>query len=163
MPNLPTLIATHGRSLLVAASGSDIAINAIAQGFGAVPPVYMASVQIGHAPAELMEISLPLKYPTVNIFCEKLENSLKEKFRTFSGTGRLILEIRHSQDQIQNVQQALENYVSAVCQILDGNRGDWGSGLFYAGGYDVQFGSVKRGGKSFVQTARVALTVDISL
>jgi hypothetical protein len=34
--------------------------------------------------------------------------------------------------------------------------------MFYAGGYDVEFGPVKRGGKNFLQSAKVSFEVDVS-
>jgi hypothetical protein len=56
----------------------------------------------------------------------------------------------------------LQLYTSAVTDVLDLHRGEWGAGLFYAGGYRVEFGSVRRGGRSFLQTAKVLLEVEAS-
>jgi hypothetical protein len=163
MLNIGTSIATNLRSLLTAPTGTDFQLNALAQSLSAVPPVPLNSVSIGNASGDFLEQSLPLRYPTVNVFCEKLENTLKERFRTFSGKARMVIEIRHSQDQIQNIQQSVENYATAACQVLDGSRGDWGNGLFYGGGYEVQFTPVKKGGRNFVQTAKILLDVDVSI
>ena len=52
--------------------------------------------------------------------------------------------------------------MDAVCALLDDSRGDWGSGLFYAGGYDVSFEPVGRGGKNFLQRAKVGFDVEVS-
>ena len=37
--------------------------------------------------AEMAERALGMKYPRVNVYCEKIVNELREKFRTFSGTS----------------------------------------------------------------------------
>jgi hypothetical protein len=136
-------------------------INSVVASLSTLPPVALNSFITGNSPADLNEKSLVLSYPTVTIFCEKLSNTLKEKFRTFSGTAETVIEVRQSQDQLQTIQAALETYVSAICQILDSSRGDWGNGMFYAGGYVVTFGPVKRGGKNFIQTGQITLSIDL--
>ena len=42
------------------------------------------------------------------------------------------------------------------------NRGDWGDGFFYPGGYELAFGSVKQGGKNFLQIAKATFELEIS-
>jgi hypothetical protein len=50
-----------------------------------------------------------------------------------------------------------------LTQVLDGNRGDWGSGMYYAGGYQVAFGAVKHGGKNYIQVAKVTFEIGVSI
>ena len=57
----------------------------------------------------------------------------------------------------------MQLYVDAVTRVLDQRRGDWGGGMFYGGGYEAVFGAVKRGGKNYLQTARITLEVDASI
>lgn len=159
--NLASTVTSTLSSILTAPVGGGIQLNAVLTNLSGVALVAPGSVITGNASSDLNEKSLTVSYPTVNIFCEKLRNTLKEKFRTFSGTAETVVEVRHSQDQLQNIQANLESYVSAVCQILDSSRGDWGNGMFYAGGYEVTFGQVKRGGKNFIQTGRISLNVDL--
>jgi hypothetical protein len=47
--------------------------------------------------------------------------------------------------------------------VLDAHRGDWGGGMFFAGGYEVSFGTTKHGGKNFIQAAKVTFDVDVSI
>jgi hypothetical protein len=136
-------------------------INTVVGSLSTLPPVALNSIITGNSGADLNEKSLVLSYPTITIFCEKLSNTLKEKFRTFSGLAETVIEVRQSQDQLQTIQASLETYVSAICQILDSSRGDWGNGMFYAGGYVVTFGPVKRGGRNFIQTGQIVLTIDL--
>ncbi len=41
-------------------------------------------------------------------------------------------------------------------------RGDWGNGMFYSGGYEISFAAVKRGGRGFLQAARIGFNVGVS-
>jgi hypothetical protein len=72
-------------------------------------------------------------------------------------------EIRNSQDRLQGLQEGLEQCADALTQVLDGNRGDWGSGMYYAGGYQVAFGAVKHGGKNYIQVAKVTFEIGVSI
>ena len=112
--------------------------------------------------ADLAELGEIVRYPTIQVYCEKLVNSLTEKFRTFSGTAEMAIEIRHSQDRLEGLQDGLELYTDAVAQTLDASRGDWGDGMFFAGAYEVSFGAVKHGGKNFVQPAKITFDIQVS-
>jgi hypothetical protein len=57
----------------------------------------------------------------------------------------------------------LDIYVDAVTRILDQNRGDWGGGMFYAGGYEAVFGKMEHGGRNFIQTGKVSFEVAVSI
>jgi hypothetical protein len=119
-------------------------------------------IRAQNAAADLAERSETVRYPAVQVYCEKVVNSLTEKFRTFSGTVQMAAEIRHSQDRLQGLQEGLEQYADALTQVLDGNRGDWGSGMYYAGGYQVAYGAVKHGGKNYIQVAKVTFEIGVS-
>jgi hypothetical protein len=112
---------------------------------------------------EAVERSAGATYPAIYVYCEKLANSLREKFRTFSGTARMAVEVRVSQDRLEGLERKLSLYVEAVTDVLDARRGDWGQGLFYTGGYEVAFGPTKHGGKNFIQTAKVGFDVQVSV
>ena len=111
---------------------------------------------------DMVERSADVKYPTVHIYCEKLANTLREKFRTFSGEAYMAIEVRLSQDRLEGLEKKLQLYVDAVSQVLDGNRGDWGHGLFYGGGYEAVFGPVKHGGRNFIQIAKITFELGAS-
>ena len=74
----------------------------------------------------------------------------------------MAVEVRVSQDRLEGIEGKLQSYAEAVTQVLDRSRGDWSEGMFYTGGYEVAFGPVKRGGKNFVQVAKVAFEVEVS-
>ena len=149
--------------LLAAPAGVNSQLAAIAEGDGGGLPRIDANQMVAQNVAiELAERSSDVQYPAVHIYCERIANELREKFRTFSGTARMAVEVRLSQDRLEGIEGKLQGYVEAVTRVLDGNRGDWGEGMFYTGGYEVAFSPVKRGGKNFVQVAKVAFVVEVS-
>jgi hypothetical protein len=111
---------------------------------------------------ELSDRSADIKYPAVYIYCDKIANLLTEKFRSFSGKAHMVVEVRLSQDRIEGLEKGLQLHVDAITQILEQNRGDWGQGLFYTGGYEVAFGPVKHGGRNFIQIAKITFEVGAS-
>ncbi len=130
-----------------------------------IGPAEIGTVQVltQKVGSELAERSAGAQYPAFYAYCEKLTNNLREKFRVFSGKARLIVEVRVSRDRLEDLGHLLELYVEAVTDVLDLHRGDWGGGMFYAGGYEVVFNGTKHGGKNFIQSAAVALEVDVSI
>ena len=127
---------------------------------GGIPPECVANQNVSF---ELSEKSQVVKYPVVLVYTDRIRNLLTEKFRTFSGKVRTVAEVRVSQDRIEGVEEQLRLYVEAVTQVLDGNRGSWGEGAFFTGGYEVSIEPVRHGGKNFLQIARVEFEVDMSL
>src|SRR4051794_10797682 len=69
-------------------------------------PDQSTSVQILelYAPADLTEKAANVKYPVIYIYCDRIRNTLKEKFRSFSGTADLNVEIRVSHDHLDALQ-----------------------------------------------------------
>ena len=127
-----------------------------------LPPFPASHVIAQNAAPEIVERSNVNHYPTVHLYCNKVINSLREKFRTFSGEAQLTAELRVSQDRLNGIEDLLQLYVDAVARVLDQSRGDWGDGVFYGGGYEVLYTPVKHGGKNFLQTAKISFTAEIS-
>ncbi len=115
-----------------------------------------------NAPVALMEKSSAVKYPVVLVYSDRVQNLLTEKFRNFSGKVRTVAEVRASQDRIEGLEERVRLYVDAVTQVLDANRGDWGQGMFFTGGYEVKFDPVQHGGRNVLQVAKVIFEVDLS-
>lgn len=113
--------------------------------------------------AELAEKHAGTKYPAVYVYCAKAENTLREKFRRFSGTAELHVEVRLSHDHMDDLEQMVQLYVEAVTDVLDRSRGHWTEGIFYTGGYEITYGPVKKGGRNFLQVAKVRLEVNLSI
>lgn len=128
-----------------------------------MPTIASSDIMERHVAAELAEKTSGVRYPVVYVYCEKVTNNLREKFRTFSGTADLSVEVRVSHEHMDELQGWLQTYIEAVTEVLDKKRGQWANGVFYTGGYEIQFGPIKRGGRSFVQTAKVELKVNVSV
>jgi hypothetical protein len=111
---------------------------------------------------DVSEQSTASNYPLVYVYCNKVANLLREKFRTFSGETQMVVEARVSQDRLDQIESNLQAYVDAITQVLGNSRGDWGDGVFFGGGYEVVFGGVKHGGRNFLQIAKVSFVLEIS-
>jgi len=149
--------------VLAAPNGLASAMEALMSLQGVSLPQITAQQIVGQNVApDVAEQSLGSKYPLVYAYCEKVVNDLQEKFRTFSGEARMLVEARVSQDRLDNLESTLHVYAGAITSVLDGNRGDWGDGFFYGGGYEVQFNKVKHGGVNFLQIAEISFALEIS-
>jgi hypothetical protein len=127
-----------------------------------VPELSEAQMLGGNLGGESAEQPRSLQYPALLVYCDKVINSQREKFRKFSGKARLNVEIKVSDNRPDGLGLSLETCVDAVTEVLHRSQGDWGQGMSYSGAYEVQFEPVKRGGKNFVQTGKVVLEVDVS-
>jgi hypothetical protein len=127
-----------------------------------LPAITDKQIATQNMAADVAERSADVKYPVVHVYCEKIANTLREKFRTFSGEAHMAIEVRLSQDRLDGLDRKLQLYVDAVTQVLDKSRGDWGRGLFYGGGYEAVFGPVKHGGRNFIQIAKITFEVGAS-
>jgi hypothetical protein len=147
---------------LTATTGVNAALGELTSAGDTLAALDVGEIRAQNVAADLVEKSTAFRYPSANVYCERLVNDLKEKFRTFSGRAYLAIEVRHSQDRLDGLEAAIQTYADAVARTLDGNRGDWGDGMYYAGGYEIAYGPVKRGGRNYLQAATVKLAVEIS-
>src|SRR5579863_7316484 len=144
------------------ASGVNVRIGAMEQADSSLRAVGLRTIVALNASVEISEKTGYVQYPALLVYCDKLSNTLKEKFRQFSGKAHVVVEARHSQDDLDGIELNVEVYVDAVCALLDDSRGNWGAGFFYSGGYDVSYEPVVRGGKNFLQRAKVGFDVEVS-
>jgi hypothetical protein len=149
--------------VLAAPDGLPAAVEALnlQQGMK-LAPITPQQIIAQNVTPELSEQSSANNYPLVYVYCNKVVNLLREKFRTFSGETQMVVEARVSQDRLDQLETNLQAYVDAVTQVLDNSRGDWGDGVCFDGGYEVAFGGVKRGGRNFLQIAKVSFVLEIS-
>ena len=150
-------------NLLSAAEGLNACVSTLAEAQNiTVVPFTQQQLVSQNVSIELAERSTDIQYPVVSVYCEKIVNQLKEKFRNFSGKALMTIEVRVSQDKLTGIEDQLEMYVDAVTQLLDQNRGDWGEGMYFAGCYEAAFGPVKKGGRNFIQTGKISFEVGVS-
>jgi hypothetical protein len=150
-------------SVLTGSSGLPAAVEALVLEQGiTLPAITVQQIIAQNVTPDLSEQSTANNYPLVYVYCGKVVNVLREKFRTFSGDAQMIVEARVSQDRLDRIESNLQAYVDAITQVLDNSRGDWGDGVFFDGGYEVTFGGVKHGGRNFLQIAKVSFALEIS-
>ena len=142
--------------------GVNIRVAAIQQADTTLATIGIREVVASNTPIEISEMAGQAQYPALAVYCDKISNNLKEKFREFSGTAHVVIEVRHSQAHLSGIETNLQVYVDAVCALLDDSRGDWGSGGFYSGGYEISYEPVVRGGRNYLQRAKVGLDVEVS-
>ena len=147
----------------ITAGGTAASEGMAAEVVGAGGAEAAAQVLTQNVAADLAEKSAAIRYPVAQVYCEKIVNSLAEKFRTFSGTVQMAIELRQSSDRLEGLQSALEAVADAITRILSASRGDWGGGMYYAGAYQVAFGPAKHGGKNFIQAAKVTFEIGVSI
>jgi len=115
-----------------------------------------------HMTPEEHEKAGRVRYPIVLVYCDRMQNQHREKFRRFSGTLRLAVEVRVSADRLDQIQDALYAQTEAVLDVLERNRGCLESGAFWNGKYEVDFSTLRRGGAQYLQSARVLLELEVS-
>jgi len=158
-----SLVTGQVIQLLTGSSGVNSYLGAWTQDSGQpLIPLSASQVRAQNVAPDIADPSTTMQYPAINVYCEKIVNSLDEKFRSFSGSVQATVELRYSQDRLDGLQDALGNYADAVMQVLNANRGDWGSGMFYIGEYQAQFSAVKHGGKNFQQVAKITFEIGVS-
>lgn len=156
-------VAAQVITLLSAPQGLNACASTLAEAENlALSPLGQDQILAQNISIELAERSTDVKYPMVSVYCERIVNQLKEKFRQFSGKAVIAVEVRVSQDRLTGIQSQLQTYVDAVTQVLDQNRGDWGEGMHYAGHYEAALGPVKHGGQHFIQIGKVTFEVTVS-
>ena len=144
-------------------AGLNASLAALIQNAAASPLLVDArQVRAQNVAADMAERTGTVKYPSVNVYCEGISNELREKFRRFSGKAQMAIEVRHSQDRLEGLEEKLELFVDGAMRLLNESRGDWGDGMFYGGKYQVSFSAVKRGGKNFIQTAKITFEIGVS-
>jgi hypothetical protein len=150
--------------LLTAPTGLNTTITTLALAADvALAPIAASQFFTDNVSSDMAEKSEEIKYTAVYIYCEKIGNILKEKFRSFSGYLQMVIDVRVSQDRLNGIDQVSQLYAEAAAQTLNQIRGDWGQGLFYAGAYSISFGPVKHGGKNFIKGVTISFQVDASI
>jgi hypothetical protein len=110
---------------------------------------------------ELAEKIPGTHYPVLLVHCERVKNTLKQKFSRFSGTASIAVEARVSSDRAEGLEDQTQTYVDAIVSLLEDSKGNWGDGIYYPGCYEVAYGALRPGGKRFLKTARVSFDLEV--
>jgi len=164
MPGLAGTATSKLQEFLTASNGLNTNLTILAQAESLpVSPILPKQLFTENVSSDIAERSVEPRYTAIYIYCDKLANTLAEKFRSFSGTIEMTIDVRVSQDRLEGIERAAQLYAAAVTQTLNQNRGDWGQGFFFAGRYQVSFGPVKHGGRNFIKSAKISIQLDASV
>src|SRR5438045_3587256 len=114
-PRIGSAVAAKVIGRINGPAGLNAMLSALTQG-GLTPagPLHPPQVRLQNVAADLAERGSAVKYPVVNVYCEQILNQMTEKFRTFSGTVQMAIEVRHSQDRIEELEANLDLYTDAM-------------------------------------------------
>jgi hypothetical protein len=142
-------------SLLNAAGGMAASLT----NYSALALLTAPMAVVSHVPQELQEKQQKVVYPICRIYCDQIQNEGKVKFREFSGTYRVVVEVTHSQDRLEGLTDTLQATTDAVSDVFDRNSGNLGEGMVLVPGYQAEIDAVKKGGLHYQQSARVKCAV----
>ena len=163
MVSIAGMATSKLQEFLTSPNGLNASLAALAQSESVtVSPVSPTNFFTDNVSSDIAEKSVEPKYTAIYIYCDKMMNTLTEKFRTFSGTIEMTIDVRVSQDRLEGIDHAAQLYTTAVTETLKQNRGDWGQGLFYGGRYEIAFGPVKHGGRNFIKSAKISVELNAS-
>lgn len=114
------------------------------------------------APAELHDRLGKPAYPVYQVYVERVRNKMTEKFRSFSGTVEVVVEVKVSQDRLEGLTESVQFYADAVTDVVERSRGCVEEGVYLPGTYEVTFEAAKKGGLNVMQTARVKCELEVS-
>src|SRR6266478_6065165 len=119
------LTGTLVTKLRAPTDGVNARIGAIEHTDPSLSALGIRAIAALNAGVEISEKAGHAHYPLLLVYCDKVSNTLKEKFRRFSGKAHLVVEIRHSADRLEMLDAGTQLYADAVCALLDDSRGDW--------------------------------------
>jgi hypothetical protein len=153
------LLVAQAYSVLSGMGGinDQLAAMALQPGLPAIGTILTLS-----APLDVYEKTASVKYPVASVYCARLRNTQMEKFRVFSGTALLVIEIRVSGANAADLETSLNSYVEAACEVLYNSRGRWTSIGTYAGAYEVKFQAMRLGGKQFTKASQIEFEIQVS-
>ena len=157
------MTATVVSMLTSTTGGVNVRVGAMEQADSSLRPAGIRTIVALNASVDISEKTGYVQYPALLVYCDKLSNTLKEKFREFSGkahAGRGSTAIAGHARRGLNRASRFMWMPFARCSTIRGAIGAPGS--FYAGGYDVSYEPVGRGGSNFLQRAKVGFDVEVS-
>ena len=95
-------------SLLTSTSGGvNVRVGAIEQGDDSIQAPGIRTIVALNVSVDISEKTGHAQYPALLVYCDKVSNTLKEKFRTFSGKAHVVVEVRHSQDTLDRIESSV--------------------------------------------------------
>lgn len=127
-----------------------------------LPRILPEQIVQTQVPANLAAQEVLAQYPRFQVYCERIDNEMKEKFNRFSGVVHLVVDILYSHARTETMAQSLQTFVEAVTDTVEANRGVLAPGVFLPGKYRVSFEQPKAGGRGVIQSAKVAIPLEVT-
>ncbi len=99
------------------------------------------------------------RLPRISFALTRLSSKGAEKLSRSSARATLEMAILLTEERASGVEEQMAHYVDAVIDVLDRNRGLWGSGVFYAGEFQVDIKPLAKGGVNYVQHAAFEIEI----
>src|SRR5580698_10238581 len=99
-----TLAETVVSMLASTTNGVNVRVGAIAKNDASVSASGIQTIAALNASVEISDKVGYVQYPALLVYCDKLSNTLKEKFRDFSGKAHVVVEVRQSQDTLPGIE-----------------------------------------------------------
>ena len=164
MTPLTLLAAQKVSNLMTAGDALQLQTSAIGTAMNIdIPALLPNQVLLSSAAMALADSALQLSYPRICIYSSGSRNTKVEKFRSFSGTVGVTVEIWTSSDLLTQADEWIHLYAEGVTSLLRSNTGDWGDGFFYSGSYDLSFQAPKAGGLGYVECAQLTFDLTVSV
>src|SRR5258706_7217411 len=103
--------------LLTAGLNAAIGTLAAAEGLQ-IPAIIGRQIVTENVSVELAEKSGDAKHNAVLVYCDKVSNTLREKFRSISGRICVTIEVRVTHDRMVGVDATLRVYADSDWQAL---------------------------------------------
>src|SRR5580698_10622500 len=97
--------------------GVNVRIGAMETADSSLHAAGIRTIVALNASVEISEKTAYVQYPALLLYCDKLANTLKEKFREFSGKAHVVVEVRQAQDTLEGIESTVELYADAVCAL----------------------------------------------
>jgi hypothetical protein len=118
-------------------------------------------LSMSQLPAPLLSQHGAARYPRAQVYCERIENQLKEKFNAFSGVVHLVIDLHVSHERWDGLAGEMEQLITNATRLIEVNRGELQTGVYMSGKYVVDLEAPKTGGRGYVQSARIKVPIEV--
>jgi hypothetical protein len=108
---------------------------------------------------EALEKHTLASFPVLLVYCREIRNEMAEKFRSFSGVSKLVVEIGVSRENLDELHAEAQAFIDSAAEILRESQGAWDADIYFGGAYEVEIGQIRRGGRHFVQRVEFQVPV----
>lgn len=159
--NLSSKAVTTAWEILAGESGLKVSVEAIQELRGELVREANFKVDTDHWSPKQAERIPPNRNPKISVALVKLRRGQQEKLTGFGALATLEIELSSTHERADSLRLTVSDYVDAICDVLNRNLGLWSSGVYYAGGFNVEIAPISKGGLNFVQSATISFEIHL--